>query len=91
MVWFIMSGITSGMHRSVVSAFWAEAYGVRHLGAIRAFVSGASVIGTAISPVLFSWMIDSGSSIELIAAICVGWIVVAVPATAYGLRILPAR
>ena len=46
LVWFVLSGATSGMHRSVVSAFWAEAYGVRHLGAIRALVSGVSVVGT---------------------------------------------
>jgi MFS family permease len=86
LVWFVLSGVTSGMHRSVVSAFWAEAYGVLHLGAIRALVSGVSVVGTAISPVLFGWMIDDGVSIELIAAICVVWIALAIPATAFGLR-----
>lgn len=86
LVWFVLSGVTSGMHRSVVSAFWAEAYGVRHLGAIRSLVSGVSVVGTAISPVLFGWMIDGGVSIEVIAAICVIWIALAIPATAFGLR-----
>jgi MFS family permease len=91
LVWFVLSGATSGMHRSVVSAFWAEAYGVRHLGAIRSLVSSVSVIGTAISPVLFGWMIDDGASIELIAAICVIWIALAIPATAVGLRITAAK
>lgn len=87
LVWFVLSGVTSGMHRSVVSAFWAEAYGVRHLGAIRALVSGVSVVGTAVSPVLFGWMIDGGASIELIATICVIWIALAMPATSLGLRL----
>jgi len=86
LVWFVLSGATSGMHRSVVSAFWAEAYGVRHLGAIRSLVSSVSVVGTAISPVLFGWMIDGGAAIELIAAICVIWIALAMPATWLGLR-----
>jgi len=86
LVWFVLSGATSGMHRSVVSAFWAEAYGVLHLGAIRSLVSSISVVGTAISPVLFGWMIDDGASIELIAAICVIWIALAIPATWCGLR-----
>jgi hypothetical protein len=86
LVWFGLSGATSGMHRSVVSAFWAEVYGVRHLGAIRALVSSVSVVGTAISPVLFGWMIDGGAAIELIAAICVIWIALAMPATWAGLR-----
>lgn len=91
LVWFVLSGATSGMHRSVVSAFWAEAYGVRHLGAIRSLVSSVSVVGTAISPVLFGWMIDDGASIELIAAICVIWIALAIPATAVGLRITAGK
>ena len=87
LIWFVLSGATSGMHRSVVSAFWAEAYGVLHLGAIRSLVSSISVVGTAISPVLFGGMIDDGASIELIAAICVIWIALAIPATWCGLRI----
>jgi MFS family permease len=87
LVWFILSGATSGMHRSIVGAFWAEAYGVRHLGAIRGLVSGISVVGTAVSPVMFGWMIDSGVSIEVIAGICVVWIVFAMPATWFGLRL----
>ena len=91
LVWFVLSGATSGMHRSVVSAFWAKAYGVRHLGAIRSLVSSVSVVGTAISPVLFGWMIDDGASMELIAAICVIWIALAIPATWFGLRYSAAK
>lgn len=87
LVWFVLSGATSGMHRSVVSAFWAEIYGVLHLGAIRALVSSISVVGTAISPVLFGWMIDAGISIELIAGLCVIWITLAMPATWLGLKL----
>ena len=86
LVWLVLSGVTIGMPRSVVSAFWAEAYGVLHLGAIRALVSGVTVVGTAISPVLFGWMIDGGAAIELIAAICLIWIALAIPATWFGLR-----
>ena len=60
-------------------------------GAIRSLVSSVSVIGTAISPVLFGWMIDDGASRELIAAICVIWIALAIPATAVGLRITAGK
>ena len=87
LVWLVLSGVTSGMHRSVVGAFWAEAYGVHHLGAIRGLVSGISVVGTAVSPVLFGWMIDGGISIEFIAGLCVVWIVSAMPATWLGLKL----
>ena len=87
--WFLLSGVTSGLHRSVVSAFWAEAYGVRHLGAIRSLVSGVSVFGTAVSPVFFGQMIDVGITIEIIAIICIIWIVTAIPVSWLGLRYLP--
>lgn len=89
LAWMVLSGVTSGMHRSIVGAFWAEAYGVRHLGAIRGLVSGISVVGTAVSPVLFGWMIDTGISIEFIAGLCVIWVVFAIPATWFGLRLSP--
>ena len=54
------------------------------------FFDGESVAqrldGGEISSVLFGWMIDGGASIELIAAICVVWITLAMPATWLGLR-----
>ena len=89
LAWFLLSGVTAGLHRSVVSAFWAEAYGVRHLGAIRSLVSGVSVFGTAVSPVLFGQMIDIGITIEIIAILCIIWIVAAIPVSWMGLRFLP--
>ena len=89
LAWFLLSGVTSGLHRSVVSAFWAEAYGVRYLGSIRSLVSGVSIFGTAVSPVLFGQMIDVGITIEFIAIICTIWIVIAIPVSYLGLRFLP--
>ena len=89
LAWFLLSGVTSGLHRSVVSAFWAEAYGVRYLGSIRSLVSGVSIFGTAVSPVLFGQMIDVGITIEFIAIICIMWIVAAIPVSYLGLRFLP--
>lgn len=71
-----LAGITCGIASPIVGAMWAEVYGVRHLGAIRAVVTGILVFGTAASPVLMGWMIDGKQSIETIAWWCAAYTVV---------------
>lgn len=52
--------ITSGANATVPSAFWAEYYGTRHLGAIKALAAAAMVLGSAIGPWLCGVAIDQG-------------------------------
>ena len=59
-VFMALAGVTAGLSGVVTGALWAELYGTRHLGAIRAMVSALGVFGTAASPVLMGWMIDAG-------------------------------
>ncbi len=56
---------------------WAEIYGTRHLGAIRATAFAISVAATAIAPASMGWWIDGGASIETIAWGCVLYVLVA--------------
>ncbi len=65
-----LAGLTSGLGGTIVGAMWAEVYGVRHLGAIRAMVTAIVVVGTAGSPVTMGWLIDAGVSMEAIAWLC---------------------
>ena len=48
-----LAGVTAGMSAVMVAAVWAELYGTRHLGAIRAM----SVSIVALSPGLFGWLL----------------------------------
>lgn len=57
-------GVTAGIAGPIVGAAWAEFYGVRHLGAIRAMITAALVIGTAGSPILMGWGIDADVSLS---------------------------
>ena len=57
-----LSGVTNGLGGPIGGAFWAEVYGTRHLGAIRALAVAIMVIGSALSPVIFGWLFDSGTS-----------------------------
>lgn len=57
---FILFGIMAGANSCVPAAFWAEIYGTRHLGAIKALATAVMVLGSAIGPGLTGWIIDRG-------------------------------
>jgi MFS family permease len=66
--WFLFSGLGVGSTNVTMSVLWAEAFGVLSLGAITSLVASAQVFATALSPVLFGWLIDLGVSITAIVA-----------------------
>jgi MFS family permease len=74
-LWLFLSGIGVGTTNVTMFVLWAEAFGVQSLGAISSLVASASVFATALSPVLFGWMIDLGVPI---IAIVVGGIVLTI-------------
>ena len=61
---FALLGLTSGANATLPAAFWAEFYGTRHLGAIRAMAAAVMVLGSAIGPLLTGVLIDAGIGIE---------------------------
>lgn len=58
----ILLGTSIGSSSPIISALWAEVYGTKHLGAIRALISSLAVISTSASPILFGILIDRGIS-----------------------------
>lgn len=73
-VYMIATGVSSGAAMTIAGTLWAEIYGVRHIGAIRAVTSALTVFASALSPVAMGWLLDAGVSIEAIALMCVGYI-----------------
>jgi MFS family permease len=53
-------GVTTGCMGTVPAAFWAEFYGTRHIGAIKAMAAALMVFGTAVGPGLTGALIDLG-------------------------------
>ncbi len=53
-------GIGQGMQSTLASAFWAEFFGTRHLGAIKAAAGAIMVFGSAIGPGISGVFIDLG-------------------------------
>ena len=56
------------------SSLWAEIYGVRFLGGIRALTTALMVFSTAFGTALFGLLIDNGYSIENIAMISASYV-----------------
>jgi MFS family permease len=56
----VLMGAGVGMNVTLMATFWAEAYGTRHLGAIRAMMAAIMVLGTALGPALTGTLIDQG-------------------------------
>jgi len=55
---FIFLGITSGANTTLPNAFWAEFFGTKHLGSIKAAAAAAMVLGSAIGPALTGILLD---------------------------------
>jgi MFS family permease len=62
-------GISNGLANVLGSSTWAEIYGVRYIGSIKALTTALMVFSTAFGTALFGVLIDKGFSIEQIAMI----------------------
>ena len=62
---FFFLGVNSGFNNTLPSAFWAEFYGTRHIGAIKAMAAAVMVLGSAIGPGISGVAIDLGVGIEV--------------------------
>ena len=53
-------GLGTGAGSTLPGAFWAEHFGTRNLGAIKAMAAAVMVFGSAIGPGISGWLIDQG-------------------------------
>ena len=68
-VFFGLLGLTNGLNNVLGSSTWAEIYGVKYIGSIKALTSALMVFSTAFGTALFGIFIDYGFTIEEIAII----------------------
>lgn len=85
----ILIGIGTGGQATVPNAFWAEYYGTRHLGSIKALAASIMIFGSAIGPGISGVLIDQGLDFaEQSAGIAVYFLLAAL-IVSFGVR--PAR
>lgn len=71
-------GISNGLSNVLGSATWAEIYGVKYIGSIKALTTAFMVFSTAFGTALFGILIDNSFSIEQIALVSGSYILIAI-------------
>ena len=66
---FGLIGISNGLANVLGSSTWAEIYGVKYIGSIKALTTSLMVFSTAFGTALFGILIDKGLTIEQIAIV----------------------
>jgi len=70
-----LSGASNGLANVLGSSIWAELYGVRFIGSIKALTTAIMVFSTALGTAIFGLLIDQGFTIEGIALTCACYII----------------
>ena len=71
-VYFTIFGLAQGISYSATTPIWAELYGTKHLGAIKAIAQSMMVFASALSPVtlgLIDWQWGLGALLLVLGAI----------------------
>ncbi len=71
-------GISNGLANLLGSSIWAEIYGVKHIGSIKALTTALMVFATAFGTALFGILIDYGFTIEKIGIVSGIYIVLSI-------------
>ncbi|MDC0200474.1 MFS transporter [Candidatus Pelagibacter sp.] len=77
-VFFGLIGITNGLCNVLGSSTWAEIYGVKYIGSIKALTTALMVFATAFGAATFGILIDKGFSIEQISLVSAAYISVSI-------------
>ena len=64
-------GFNMGISAPFIGSLWAEIYGVKSLGTVKALLHAGSVFASALSPLVFVYLIDFGFGIITIATISI--------------------
>ena len=71
-------GISNGLANVLGSATWAEIYGVKYIGSIKAMTTALMVFSTAFGTAFFGLLIDNDFTIEQIALVSGSYIFVTI-------------
>ena len=76
MIYMCLYGLNMGIGTPFIGSLWAEIYGVKSLGTVKALLHAGSVFASALSPLVFGYLIDWGFGITAIVFISIFIIIV---------------
>ncbi len=75
-IYMSLYGFNMGISTPFIGSLWAEVYGVKSLGTVKALLHAGAVFASALSPLVFGYIIDWGFGITTIATISISIIIV---------------
>ena len=75
-IYMSLYGFNMGISTPFIGSLWAEVYGVKSLGTVKALLHAGAVFASALSPLVFGYIIDWGFGIITIATISISIIIV---------------
>ena len=75
-VFLSLIGVSNGLANILGSSTWAEIYGVKYIGSIKALTTAFMVFSTAFGTAVFGLLIDKGFTIENIASVGAAYVVI---------------
>ena len=69
-VYLALVGVSQGIASPMMTALWAEVYGVETLGATKSTVSMLGIFGTALGPLLLGGLLKAGVAFDVIIPTC---------------------
>ncbi|MGH1425933.1 MAG: MFS transporter [Pseudooceanicola sp.] len=85
-VGLVCLAVTIGAQSTLPMAFWAEYFGTRNIGSIKAMAAGAMVLGSALGPGIAGTLIDAGIDIQVQYLGIAAWFLAGSLAMAVGLH-----
>ena len=76
-IYMSLYGLNLGISAPFVGSLWAELFGLESLGTVKALFHAISVLASALSPVIFGYVIDWGFGIGMISIISLSLIIIA--------------
>lgn len=87
-VYLILVGASQGIAGPIMTATWAEVYGIESLGTTKSMVATFGVVSTAIGPLLLGFALSAGVGFDHVIITCLGAALVCSGAAVYGSRLL---
>ena len=76
-IYMSLYGLNLGISAPFIGSLWAELFGLESLGTVKALFHAISVLASALSPVIFGYVIDWGFGIGTISIISLSLIIIA--------------
>ena len=70
-IYMSLYGLNMGIGRPFIGSLWAELYGLESLGTVKALLHAGAVFSSALSPLVFGYLIDWGYGITSIALVSI--------------------